>query len=182
MPLNLGSAGNSAQYDSLYEKGVNAIINHASFKVVSWGNRTTLLDKTSLLSKDNIADLVVYIARRIREIAQLMNFKPNDIVMFNELYRRVTPFIKDELVAKRGIEGDSTPTRGEGKWWHWLGDQYAKDLNDLKVNQKSEIDAGKYRARFAFKPIAANEYIGIDLAPADSTTILNVQILQNLNA
>lgn len=179
--LNLGSPGNAGQYDSIYESGVNAIINDAQFKLVSWGNRTTLLDRTSLLSKANIADLVVFIARETKQIARLMNFKPNDIQMFNELYRRVLPFIKDTLVAGRAIEGDATPSRGEGKWWHWLGDQYAKDLNDLKINQKSEVDAGKYRVRFAFKPIASNEYIGLDIAPADSTTILNVAVLTNLN-
>lgn len=179
--LNLGSPGNAGQYDSIYESGLNAVINDQVFKVVSWGNRTTLLDRTSLLSKANIADLVVFIARETKAIARLMNFKPNDIAMFNELYRRVLPFIKDTLVAGRAIEGDASPTKGEGKWWHWLGDQYAKDLNDLKVNQKSEVDAGKYRARFAFKPIASNEYIALDIAPADSTTILNVQILTSLN-
>lgn len=180
--LNLGSPGNSLQYDVLYEKGLNAIVNDEALKIVNFGNRTTLLDTTSLLSKDNIADLVVYIAREVRKIAKKMNFKPNDIQMFNLLYRNVRPWIVDTLVAGRAIEGDPTTTAGEGVWWHWLGDQLAKNLNDLKVNNKNEVDAGKYRARFAFKPIAANEYIVIDLAPANSTTILNVAQLTNLNA
>lgn len=178
--LNLGSPGNKLLYDNIYENGVNAIINDDALKVVSWGNRTMLLDRTSLLSKDNIADLVVFISREISRIAKLMNFKPNDIPMFNEFYRKVRPFIVNTLVAGRAIEGDSTAQRGEGKWWHWLGDQNARDLNELKINNKNDVDAGKYRVRFAFKPIAANEYIGLDLAPTDSVTILNVAQLTTL--
>lgn len=179
--LNLVSPGNKGQFDTLYEKGVNAVVNDQALKVVNWGNRTTLLDTTSLLSKSNIADMVVYISREISSIAKLMNFKPNDIRMFNELYRKVAPWIKDVLVAGRAIEGDDTPSRGEGTWWFWLGDQLAADLNDLKLNKKSDVDAGKYRVRFAFKPIGANEYIAIDIAPADSTTILNVSVLTDLS-
>jgi len=179
MRLNLGSPGNKLLYDNIYEGGVNAIINDDALKVVSWGNRTMLLDRTSLLSKENIADLVVYISREISRIAKLMNFKPNDIAMFNLFYRKVRPFIVNELVAGRAIEGDNTSQRGEGKWWHWLGDQNARNLNELKFNTKQDIDAGKYRVRFAFKPIAANEYVGLDLAPTDSVTILNVaQLLE----
>lgn len=181
MRLNLGSAGNKPQYDLVYELGVNAIINDDALKIVSFGNRTCLLDKTSLLSKSNIADMVVYISRQVNAIAKAMNFKPNDVQMFNLLYTKVKPFIIDVLVAGRAIEGDTTRTGGEGKWWYWFGDQFAKDLNDLKLNNHDEVDAGKYRVRFAFKPIAANEYIVIDIAPATTAAILNVAQLQNLN-
>lgn len=179
--LNLGSPGNKGLYDSIYESGVNAIINDSAMKIVNWGNRSTLLDKTSLLSKTNIADMVVFIARELTSIARKMNFKPNDVKMFNQLYRESAPFIRDILVSGRAIEGAGQQNDGEGVWWHWFGDQFATDLNDLKLNKKSEVDAGKYRLRFAFKPIGANEYIAIDIAPTDSTTILNVAILTDLS-
>lgn len=180
VPLNLMSSGNSALADIIYESGVNFIGNDDVMKVVSWGNRTCLLDKSSLLSKLNIADLVVFVSREIKAISKRNNFKPNDIDMFNLLYRKARPFIVDKLVKGRAIEGKGQSNDGEGVWWHWLGDQFAKDLNDLKTNTKSDVDSGKYRVRFAFKPIASNEYIHIDLAPTDSTTILNVQILSTL--
>jgi len=179
LPLNFLSPAYKSDYDTLYEQGVNAIVEHAMFKIVPWGNRSTLLDKTSLLSKSNIADLVVYISRSLKSIVAVQSFKPNDIIMFQELYRRVRPFIVS-LVDNRAIEGEAGGLRGEGKWWHWFGDQEAQSLDDLSFNTRADVDAGKYRARFAFKPIAANEYIAIDIAPADSATILNVQVLQTL--
>jgi len=175
--LNLGSPGNTETYGTIYENGVNAIIDHESLGIVSWGNRTTLRDRTSLLSKSNIADLVVYIGRELKKLAAPYNFKPNDTEMFNELYRRVAPWIRDVLVAGRAIEGDDTPKRGEGTWWYWFGDQLAPNLGSLQRNTLTDVDAGKYRISFMFKPIGANEYIGIDLNPADSLTVLNVSQL-----
>lgn len=176
LPINLGSPGNALQWDVLYEKGVNAVINDPVQKIIIIGNRSTLLNKTSLLSKSNIIDGVVFMAREIKGIARRSNFKPNDVRMFNELYRRVRPFITNTLIPGRAIEG-AGQNDGEGLWWHWIGDQLAKDNNDLKWNNKLDVDAGKYKVRFAFKPIASNEYIALDLAPADSVTILNISVL-----
>lgn len=180
MKLNFGSPGNKTSFDNIYEAGVNAIIEHPTFKITAWGNRSCLLNKTKLTSKDNIADMIVFISRVVKGIAEAMSFRPNDFVMFNLLYRNVRPFITDTLVQNRAIQGDNSAKAGEGKWWHWLGDQFATSPEELGFNTQSDIDVGKYRVRFAFKPIASNEYIAIDIAPADSATILNVQILNQI--
>lgn len=180
VPINFISPGNKGTYDSLYESGINAIVNHPTFGICAWGNRTLLKDRTKLTSKMNIADMCVFIARTLKVIAEGQSFKPNDFPMFNELYRKALPFIRNVLVDQRAIQGDDSPQKGEGKWWHWFGDQFAKTPSDLTFNTAEEIDAGKYRVRFAFKPIASNEYIAIDIAPADSATILNIQVLKTL--
>lgn len=178
--INFIGPGFKEYYDVIYEQGVNAIVNDSDMKVVNFGNRTTYMDSSSLLSKTNIADLCVYVAREIARRAKKMNFKPNDIQMFMDLYLDVLPFIKDELVTGRAIEGSPTGNRGEGTWWHWIGDQFAEDLNDLKFNTKQDIDKGNYRVRFAFKPIASNEIIALDIAPADSVTIVNISVLETI--
>lgn len=176
--INMFTAGVPI-YDLAYEAGVNPIVNHPTFKTVSWGNRTMLLNKYSLLSKENIADVVIFIAREIRNISEGMSFNPNDILEFNRLWRKVTPFIKNTLVSGRAIEGPGR-NKGEDVWWFWQGDQHAKSLNDLQFNTREDVDAGKYKSRFIFKPIASNEYIALDVAPADSVTIQNIQVLQSL--
>lgn len=176
VPINLGSGGNNTQWGVLYEKGVNAVILDEALGVIPIGNRTTLRNKTSLLSKLNIADGTIYVGRNVGTIARRHNFKPNHVRMFNLLYRKVRPFIVDTLIKGEFMVGDG-PNQGEGVWWHWIGDQFAKDLNDLKWNNKNDVDAGIYKVRFAYKPIASNEYIVLDLAPADSITILNVSVL-----
>ncbi len=179
VPVNLLSPAYDADFSDIYEAGVNAIVDHEDFGVVPWGNRSLYRDTTSLLSKMNVADLVVYISRELKKLAGGYSFAPNDVQMFKDLYRRVRPFIVG-LVDGRAIEGEVGGTRGENKWWYWFGDQNATSLDELSFNERGDVDAGKYRVRFAFKPIAANEYIAIDIAPADSATILNVQVLQTL--
>lgn len=176
VPINLGAGGNNTQWGVLYEKGVNAVINDEAMGVIPIGNRTTLRNKNSLLSKLNIADGTIYVGRNVGAIARRHNFKPNHVRMFNLLYRKVRPFIVDVLIKGEFMVGDG-PNQGEGVWWHWIGDQFAKDLNGLKWNNKNDVDAGIYKVRFAYKPIASNEYIVLDLAPADSITILNVSVL-----
>ena len=177
--INFGSPGNKTQADILYEKGLNFIIKDEALGVVPWGNRNTLKDKTKLTSKDNIADLVVHISNVVKAIAKKKNFKPNDFIMFNELYRSVLPFIYT-LIDGRAIQGEEGGLRGEGKFWHWLGDQFARNNSELTFNTPGDVDVGIYRVRFAFKPIASNEFIVIDIAPADSVTILNVQVLTDI--
>lgn len=177
VPTNLASQGNRTQWDVLYEKGVNAIVNDPVQKVIFVGNRTSLLDKTNLLSKANIMDGAVFIARSLSAIARRMNFKPNDIRMFNEYYRRCRPFITDTLIPGRCIEGGSGQKQGEGEWWHWNGDQYATSLNDLKTNTKQDVDSGGYKVQFVYKPIASNEWIRIEISPADSGTITNISVV-----
>lgn len=180
IPLNLLSQGNKSDFDNLYEAGLNAIVNHDQFGPVAWGNRNTMSDKSKLTSKQNIADMCVFIGRTLVRIANTLNFQPNDFPMFNLFYRKALPFIKNILVDGRAIQGDKSAKRGEGTWWHWFGDQFAETPADLTFNTTDDIDQGKYRVRFAFKPIASNEYIAIDVAPADSATILNVEVLTSL--
>lgn len=175
IPINFLSPAFESDYDTLYEDGINAIVNDNGY-IAPFGNRSCLRDKTSLLSKMNIADLVVYISRSLKQIASIKNFDQNDLEMFKDLYRRVRPFIVD-LVTNRAIWGTDDGLRGEGEWWYWFGDQEATSLNDLSFNTEDDISAGKYRCRFAFAPKAANEYIAIDIAPADIATIQNVEVL-----
>lgn len=173
VPTNLASKGNKTQFDVLYEKGVNAIVVNDK-QPMYWGNRTTLLDKTSLLSKENVADLCIFIARVLSEIAKSFVFDPNDPQMWRKLYLKVRPFIVGTLVGNRAIQSNSSESGGEGELWFWFGDQQADSIKDVTFNDEAEINAGKYRARFLFVPIAATEYIAIDVAPTDSVTLTNI--------
>lgn len=160
--FNLGSPDNQADFDRLYKFGVNAVIDDESFGVVYWGNASALRDRTKILSKDNVADLVMFILRELRPKVRKFQFDPNDISMFKAMYREVKPFITDELEAKRAIRP------GEGKNWFWYGDQDVTDLSQATFNSQSDLSSGRYRARFLFIPIAANEYIAIDVMPTDA--------------
>lgn len=153
--------------DDAYENanGINPIINHPSFGFVTWGNRSLLRDRTKLTSKENIANLMVPVIKFLKLAADKKLFKPNDPITWNELYREAKQFIITILEAGRAIR----PTENDG--WYWVGDQNVDSINDIKFNIRSEIDAGKYRIRFIFQPIAAIEYIGIEATATDGANL-----------
>ena len=154
----------AADFDLAYSKGVNAVINDADYGPVYWGNKSLLLNVNSLLSKSNIADTIVWIVRGLKPLVRIKMFNPNDPLAWQEIYRRVRPFIAD-LERNRAIRP------GENKMWFWQGDQDVSRAEDATFNTQSDINAGKYKARFVFVPIAAIEYIGIEIVPTDSNSV-----------
>jgi len=170
---NLGAETASGVFDTVYEAGVNAVIVHESGSTVYWGNRSLLKDQTKLLSKQNIAELMIYIIRKIKPITDKYVFNPNDPLSWSGLYRAVKP----EITL---LENNRAIYAGEGKNWFWIGDQNADSIQDVTFNTPNEISAGRYRARFVFIPITAIEYIGIEVTSTDSGTLQIAVVQDNL--
>lgn len=164
IPYNLGSPALAADYDRIYPKGVNAMINDPDYGPVFWGNRSLLINPNSLLSKSNVADLIVWIVRGLKPLVRVKMFNPNDPQSWKEIYRRVRPFIVN-LERNRGIRP------GEGKQWFWQGDQNVDRAEDATFNTQDDLNAGKYKTRFVFVPIASIEYIGLEIVPTDSNSL-----------
>ena len=164
VPYNLLSGALAADYDRLYPKGINAMGFDKDYGTIYWGNKSLLKDQTSLLNRENVADLLVYIQRGLAPLVKAVSFDPNDPIMWKEMYRRVRPFI-NVLESNRAI------VPGEDKNWFWQGDQFATDRQSAEFNDLADLDAGKYRARFVFIPIAATEFIGIEVVPTDSGSV-----------
>ena len=169
IPLDLSVSGNKGQFDVLYEKGLNCV--SGRFGATMWGNRTLLKDKTSLLSKANIADLSLYIKRTLSQIVGTYNFKPNDFILLKDIYRAVRPFIMS-LVTDRAIYGSANVGNGEGEYWFWNGDQEANELSQLVVNDPDDFAVGIAVMEFVFLPIGANEYITVIVSPTNPSVIL----------
>jgi phage tail sheath protein FI len=53
----------------------------------------------------------------------------------------------------------------------FFGDQYAKSVDELQVNTKEDLSAGKWKWKFAFAPVPATEYIEGFVTPSDLVTI-----------
>lgn len=164
VPYNLGSPALTTEFDNIYLKGVNAVVNDADYGPVYWGNRSLLKNPNSLLSKSNVADLIVWIVRGLKPLVRIKMFNPNDPIMWKEIYRRVRPFIVN-LERNRGIRP------GENKMWFWQGDQDVDLAENAQFNTQDDLNAGKYKARFVFVPIPATEYIGIEIVPTDSNSV-----------
>ena len=149
MVYNLGSSGRAAEWKIVSNAGINAVIKHKDYGVIPYDNRT-LQKKATLLSHENVSELIVHMVRTIKPLAESVTFQPNDIETWRAIYRRVTPFL-DTLVDGRAI------------WEGYLyqGDQDADTLDDLKVNTTADIDAGGYKFKISFAPKVALKYINI---------------------
>lgn len=164
VPYNLLDAANAADFDRIYNKGVNAIVQDDTYGPVYWGNKSLLKNPNSLLSKDNIGDIIMYMIRGLKPLVRIKMFAPNDPQSWKEIYRRVRPFIED-MANKRAIEP------GENISWFWQGDQDANFRSEVKFNNIDDINAGNYMARLVFVPIGAIERIGIQVVPTDTASV-----------
>ena len=164
MTFNLLSGANAVDNDRIYLKGVNAVGVDKDYGLLYYGNKSLYSDQTSLLNRENVADLLVYITRGLDPLVKAVAFDPNDPVMWREMYRRVRPFIST-------LESNRAIVPGEDKNWFWQGDQFIAKREDGEFNNLADLDAGKYRARFVFIPIGATEYIGIEVVPTDSGSV-----------
>lgn len=162
--LNLGNPDDLDKAGILYENGINAVIVHETFGTVYWGNRSLLRDQSKITSKENVAELMIFIMRNLKIFSDKGLFKPNDPTSWSALYREAKQFIL-------GLEDSEAIVKGEGTAWAWIGDQNADVLTDATFNDLGELSAGKYRARFVFLPISATEYIGIEAVASDAGSL-----------
>jgi phage tail sheath protein FI len=156
-PYNLLSPALKDDYDAIYEKGINAVGIHKTFGAVYWGNRSLLLRQESVLKFDNVADLAMYVRDNLLALVQAFNFEPNDLFMFSGVYNIIKPFAEG-LETGRAIHPDK---------WEWIGDQFASKTEDLKYNTIDDVQQGRFKARFRFAPIVANEIIEIEVGVSD---------------
>ena len=154
--------------DDAFKGGVNAIGVDETFGTVVWGNSSLSKNKTSLLSKENVADLAMYVRNRLIPLTRIELFNPNDPIMWRSIYRRVNPFITKELVDGRAIRP------GENEQWIWMGDQDIDKAQNAVFNKQSDLNNGIYKCRFVFVPITATEFIGIDVTVTDSESFATV--------
>ncbi len=167
--LDYGPGSMASSYDAIYNKGINAVIMGSEGYPKLSGNKT-LQKADTLLKHDNIAEYIVGLRRRIMKVVEGVHFKPNDPIMWLDLYNRIKPLLKADEKS-RAIR----PTEDIG--WKYIGDQFAKaDLSDLAFNDPEDIDAGIYKFRVLVKPISATVYIGFEIGVTNSS--INFEIVQ----
>lgn len=153
---NFGTPARETEADMVDVRGVNMVIQHPDFGVVSWGN-SSLQKADTLLKHANVAELMVFMRRSLKPLVQSELFDPNDVDTWKAIHRRVIPFL-DMLVTERGI-------------WKYLyeGDQDIDDVSQAVVNQPANIDAGKYELRIWIAPKVNMKYIGIKVNVTNSS-------------
>ena len=166
--FNLGTAARATQASLVDSRGINMVIDHDTFGVVSWGNGT-LHRADTLLKHANVAELMIFLTRGLKPLIQSELFDPNDVQTWQNIYRKVFPFM-DRVKTGRGISD-----------YLYEGDQDVDTIEDAVINQQADIDAGMYVFNLYVKPITALKYIGVKVAVTNSGVSFEVITETNLD-
>lgn len=158
---DLGRTSRSLEFDKVYLNGLNAVIREyddvrQGIVTKMHGNKTLYRTSTSLLTKANIADLMIWLYKFVSPKIKYKQFDPNDPVMWLELYNEINPTLRSTL-GKRAYSD-----------YRYIGDQFAPNRDKAVFNTPEDLDAGIYKFRILLKPIGATEFIGVEFGVAGS--------------
>jgi hypothetical protein len=160
--LNVGTPALSASNNLYDNNGLNPVIQNAAKTILFWGNSTLYADKSSLLAKAEVAELLVYLYRQLMAIVPKQTFNPNDPITWKTIYRNVKKLM-DPLGSQRAVQG------GEGKGWEYQGDQNVSNVSQAVINTPDSIASGKYIFKLFIAPVVALKYIQIDVVVTNSS-------------
>jgi len=135
----------------------NLIANSGGNMAVNDDGAITQWDFYSMVSKDNtskfltIVFLELYIKKMLRQYLRPFLTKPNHPTQWAAMYTTVTPFL-DSLVGDVALYG-----------YEWIGDQFATSLDDLEVNNPTDVANGKYKAKLKAVTVSPMIEIEIDI-------------------
>lgn len=152
---NFGARSNTAGLDLLANHQINVVINRSN-KLMLWGNFTSQFS-TSKLSYSNVRRGNIYLRKLLGPFLENFLEDPCDIPTWKNIYLAVKPVL-DDLKSKRMFYD-----------YAWQGDQFANTLDDLVINQRVDVDQGKYKVRLFVKDIVSLQVIAMDitLSPSD---------------
>lgn len=146
---NFGAPASFRDLDELANKQVNMVVNkNGSVKL--WGNFTGQYANNQERFM-NILRLIMFLKKSLRPSLEYYLEEPNDIPTWKRMFYTVKPFL-DSLVTNRAIYS-----------YEWQGDQNASNLNNLQVNNATDVGNGKYKVNFMIKAIASLQEININI-------------------
>lgn len=151
---NFLTPGNKTNLDLVGNRQVN-IVGNDSGTIHILGNFTAQQD-FSQYSFGNVTRYIIYLKKSLGPYIKTFLEEPNDIPTWKSMYLGVKPVLNDHA-NKRALHGQ------EGTGWRWQGDQFAKSLNDLVINNANDVGLGKYRVRLFLKVVVAMQEVSLDI-------------------
>ena len=130
---NFGTPARFEELDTLAQHGINPFVYRNG--TIEWASSYTSQKTNSALSFVSSMFLLFLIKDTMVPIFRSYLKEPCDTVIFKNIYNQCRPFL-DNLAR--------TSTRALWKY-EYLGDQDASSLDSLTVNQKNDVQIGKYK-------------------------------------
>lgn len=151
---NFGAPANFKDLNDLANRQINMVINRDN-SIKLWGNHSAQYDYDQE-SQISIVRLIIFLQKSLRPTLERFLEEPCDIPTWKRIYFTVKPFL-DGLVTARALFS-----------YEWQGDQDATSLNNLQVNNPTDVGLGKYKVNFIIKAIPSIQEINVNiiLSPA----------------
>lgn len=131
---NFGTPARISELNTLANHGINAMVYRDG--AIEWTSSYTSQKRNSALSFVSTMFLVFYIKNTMLPVYRSYLKEPCDTVTFKNMWNQIRPFL-DNLAR----------TSSRALWkYEYLGDQDASSLDTLVVNQKNDVQIGKYKA------------------------------------
>lgn len=162
---NLGGPANRADLDMVANNQVNMVILRNN-QTMLWGNFTGQTS-TSALSFLSVRMLLIAMKKTLGPFLNQFLEEPNDFVTWRKMFYAIKPYL-DSLKTNRAIFEYS-----------WQGDQFANTLDDLVINNATDVGLGKYKIRLYLKDVVSLQdiYLNIITTPAGVTFDEAAQLL-----
>lgn len=145
---NFGYPGNITGMNLLANHQINTVI-ATDGKVMLWNCLTGQIEE-SLLSFMNVRRALIYVKSGLRSIIRRYIEEDNIIGTWKLLHSEVENFLYPLSQSNWFFPSKEMP-----KGYRWEGDQDAKDLDSLLINNKQDVLNGKYLARMFCTPTPA---------------------------
>lgn len=146
---NFGSNATWRDLDELANRQINMVIMRNGTPTL-WGNFTGQIkdDQEKFI---NILRLIIFLKRSLRPTLEYFLEEPNDIPTWRRIFYTVKPFL-DSLVTNRAVYR-----------YEWQGDQNATNINNLQINNPTDVGKGKYKANLVIQAIPSIQEININI-------------------
>lgn len=161
---NFGAPANHKDLDDLANRRINMVINRSG-SIKLWGNFSGQL-KEDQERFTNIVKLIIFLKKSLKPTLETFLEEPNDIPTWRRIYFTVKPFM-DSLVTKRAIYT-----------YDWQGDQFVNSMNDLQINNPSDVSDGKYKILLPIQAIPSLQEINLGIILTKAGVTFDVVLQQ----
>ena len=156
---NFGTNGLYNSLNQMVQQQVNLVVNQNNIIYLNTAN--TAIQAPSKLSFAGAVRFVIWIKKTLSPTLMRYLQEPGRIAKWKALSLEVQPFF-DNLV-KVGALND----------YAWQGDQNAKNLQSLVVNNITDVDNGKYKVKLFLDMPSPMQQIEVDLTVTPSGVTLS---------
>lgn len=148
---NFGTPGGFSDLNTLANSQINMMVKKNGVVQLAGNFSGQLVNNQEKYM--NVVFLVIWMKRTIKPILESYLEEPNDTILFKKIYNHLKPLL-DKL--------ESPDYRAIFKY-EYYGDQDANSLDDLQVNDKTDVQNGKYKINLKIWAISSLQELTFNL-------------------